>query len=101
MGTLRVLKSLEKLMPQFMIHQHKNIENLEKFLVHGNFHEIARLGHIIKGSAGGYGFSELIEIGNEVELAAQNQDHARTELSIVKYREYIMNIKFVFVETHR
>ncbi len=98
MPTLRVLKSLENLMPKFLNHQNKNGENLEKFLQTKNFMQIARLGHVIKGSAGGYGFRELIDIGNEIELAAQDQDLASTELSISRYCDYIKNIKFEFVE---
>lgn len=84
-------------MPIFMDHQNKNIENLDKFFALRKFHEIARLGHIIKGLAGGYGFDELIEIGNELELAAQVQDLEKTKLGIERYRNFIGSIKFEFV----
>lgn len=95
---VKVLKRLEKLMPKFLDHQNKNLENLELNFAAKNFHEIARIGHIIKGSAGSYGFDELTDIGNAIEMAAKNQNLNDTQSGINKYRDYIKNINFEFVD---
>ncbi len=94
----KVQRRLQKLMPKFIDHQKKNAESLLKALEIKNFHEIARLGHIIKGSAGSYGFDDLTDIGNAIEFSARDQDLAKTEEEIRRYCDYVRAIKFEYVD---
>lgn len=94
----KILRRLEKLMPKFLDHQKKNMESLLAALNSRNFREVARLGHIIKGSAGSYGFDDLTEIGNAIEAAAQQQDFSVMETEIARYCDYVREIKFEYVD---
>lgn len=94
----KVPRRLERLMPKFLDHQKKNAENLVRSLNEKNFAEVARIGHIIKGSAGSYGFDDMTDIGNAIESAAHAQDFSRMELEVRRYCDYVKEIKFEFVD---
>jgi HPt (histidine-containing phosphotransfer) domain-containing protein len=50
------------------------IEKLKSSLNEGNFETAQRVGHQLKGNAVTFGFDEFQQIGESLELAAQNQD---------------------------
>jgi HPt (histidine-containing phosphotransfer) domain-containing protein len=50
------------------------IDFLKSSLIQGNFEPAIRVGHQLKGNAVTFGFAEFQKIGEELELAATNQD---------------------------
>lgn len=94
--TVEVAETLRKLIPKFLKYQEENISLIQKSLEISNYHEIARIGHIIKGASGSYGFSELTKMGNEIELAAKSQKLDLIKNLVEEYQDYLKNIKIIY-----
>jgi len=78
-------EDLEDLIPDYMANRHDDIKAIKQCLEVGDFDEIRRLGHSMKGSGGGYGFDEITNIGADLEKAALEHD----EETIVKLLDYL------------
>ncbi len=48
-----------------------NVGKILAALDHGDFETIVALGHSMRGTAGGYGYPEMVEIGNAIMAAAE------------------------------
>lgn len=89
---------LEELIPMFLDNRYQDIEMISRLISAGNFSEVQRLGHSMKGSGGGYGFDEITNIGSEMELAAQRGDRAEVERLNNRLAKYLSSVKIVYAE---
>ncbi len=55
----------------------------------GNFTEIARIAHDIKGTAGVFGYDEGTDIAKELQYAAQEKNAAETQRLLNHLAEYM------------
>ena len=62
------------LVPGFLAARRREHLWMESCLVDGDFEQIARLGHRLKGSGGSFGFPELTSVGARLEAAAKLTD---------------------------
>lgn len=62
------------LVPGFLAARRREHLWMESCLVEGDFDQIARLGHRLKGSGGSFGFPELTSVGARLETAAKLRD---------------------------
>jgi len=67
---------LEDLIPGFLNNRAKDVVSINDMLDKGDFDSIRILGHSMKGAGGGYGFDEITEIGDKIEIAAVAADAA-------------------------
>lgn len=62
------------LVPGFLAARRREHLWMESSLAEGDFDQIARLGHRLKGSGGSFGFPELTSVGARLETAAKQAD---------------------------
>ena len=70
MGLVRVGSSLAGLVPGFLESRRRDVEKIAAALERSDFDNVRILGHNMKGSGAGYGFSRITEIGASLEQAA-------------------------------
>jgi len=61
------------LVPRFLENRARDIVELRQAIAERDFAVIGRLGHNLKGVAGGYGFTELAQIGERLEAAGADR----------------------------
>ena len=71
MGLVRVGSSLAELVPGFLESRRRDVEKIAAALERSDFDNVRILGHNMKGSGAGYGFSRITEIGAFLEQAAK------------------------------
>jgi HPt (histidine-containing phosphotransfer) domain-containing protein len=86
---------IEDLIPVFLENRHRDVEEIKRLLKVGDFEEIRRLGHSMKGAGGGYGFHEITEIGRKIEEAAKSKDKVEVEKLNMMLAEYLSVVKVV------
>ncbi|MBV1860851.1 MAG: response regulator [Nannocystaceae bacterium] len=71
---LEVSSEVRSLLPSFLAARQEDCSGMVVALENGEFGEIDRLGHRLKGSGGSFGFPELSTIGELLEVAARERD---------------------------
>lgn len=67
-------EELADLIPEFLENRRRDVETITRLVQAGNYEELTRLGHTMKGTGGGYGFTEISEIGQGIEEASARGD---------------------------
>ncbi|MBI2884269.1 MAG: Hpt domain-containing protein [Candidatus Methylomirabilis oxyfera] len=67
-------EELADLIPEFLENRRRDVEQIKRLAQEGKYEELARLGHNLKGSGGGYGFPEISAIGKRIEEAGARSD---------------------------
>ncbi len=73
-GGLEVGPEVRMLVPGFLAARRREHLWMESWLADGDFEQIARFGHRLKGSGGSFGFPELTSVGSRLETAAKLGD---------------------------
>lgn len=68
---IAVPEKLRPLIPKFLRHTEGALAQLQAALEAGDARALQDIGHRLRGSAGGYGFHHLGELGKQLEEAAQ------------------------------
>ena len=89
-------KDLEDLIPDYLSNRDKEVDYLRELFLKGEFPQIQAIGHKLRGSAGSYGFSELSEIGKELEEKSKVSDSASINYALNQYKLYLKRIKVSF-----
>lgn len=92
---VKVNPEISDLIPGFLNNRKKDIENMEKFLKEGNFEEIERLGHGMKGSGAGYGFNGISDIGKTIEIAGKERNIDGIRKGIKDLKDYLNRVEIV------
>ena len=66
-------------------------------LAAGDFESLRLGGHSLKGSGGGYGFTQLTTIGAAIEVAAKARDAAAIAPLLAEYADYMRRVEVTFV----
>lgn len=93
--TIRIDPDIADLIPGYIENRHKDIEAVRAALAQGDFETIRALGHGMKGSGGGYGFTKITGIGAEMEQAAKVSDSDTIKNLSNDLSEYLENIEIV------
>jgi PAS domain S-box-containing protein len=67
-------ETLDMMRPTFLANRRRDVVALQAAISSGNFDQIRRIGHQIKGLAGSYGLDAIGTIGNGIEEAALGKD---------------------------
>jgi len=67
-------EELADLIPGFLENRRRDVETITRLVQEGNYEELSRLGHTMKGTGGGYGFTGISEIGRGIEEASARGD---------------------------
>lgn len=67
----RIDSDIESLIPNFLNNRKSDLVDIKAYLETKDFKNLERLGHILKGASGGYGFEKLSEYGADLETSAK------------------------------
>jgi HPt (histidine-containing phosphotransfer) domain-containing protein len=89
---------LEDLVPEFLENRKNDVLEIHQLIKDGDIDKIRRIGHNMKGSGGGYGFSEITEFGKIMEQAALSGDVDTIQQTTENLNEYLSTVKIVWQE---
>lgn len=89
-------KDLEDLIPDYLTNRVNELTNLKILFAKSDFPQIQAIGHKLRGSAGSYGFSELSEIGKELEEKSKVSDLVSITHALSQYSLYLKRIKVTY-----
>lgn len=92
---VKVDPEIADLIPGFLNNRKKDIKDMESCLEAGNFEQIERLGHSMKGSGAGYGFEGISEIGKSIEIAGREKDMENIKKGIEYLKDYLDRVEIV------
>jgi HPt (histidine-containing phosphotransfer) domain-containing protein len=92
---VKVDPEIADLIPGFLKNREKDIKTMESCLKDGNFEQIERTGHSMKGSGAGYGFDGISEIGSFIEIAGKGKDTEKIKKGIEDLKSYLNRIEIV------
>jgi HPt (histidine-containing phosphotransfer) domain-containing protein len=92
---VKIDPEIADLIPGFLSNREKDIETMKSCLEEGNFEQIERLGHSMKGSGAGYGFDGISEIGKSIETAGKEKNTEKIKKSIKDLRSYLDRVEIV------
>lgn len=91
-------KDLEDIVPMFLDAISENIAELNDALSKDNFEQIARVGHNMKGSGGGYGFDKISIIGSQIEQAGKNRNKEPIPGLLSELSDYMQRVEIIYQE---
>ncbi|OQX61419.1 MAG: Hpt domain-containing protein [Desulfococcus sp. 4484_241] len=93
---VKVDADLEDLIPGFLENRRDDIAQIKRLLDEGDYEKIARLGHSMKGSGGGYGFDEITRIGGMIEQLAMGRDMDGVRRQLESLSDYLDRVEVVY-----
>jgi len=90
---VRVDPDFADLVPEFLDNRRAEIDIIRDSLAQGDFAEIRRLGHGMKGAGAGYGFKVISDIGRNLENAASNEAVSVIEAELERLDSYLANVR--------
>jgi HPt (histidine-containing phosphotransfer) domain-containing protein len=97
MGKIKVKipKDLMDIAPGYLERRKADLGLLKDALTRNDFEFIENRSHKTKGTAAGYGFSELTEIAYALEMAAKTNNHEKIESVLNQMKTYLQDIEIV------
>jgi HPt (histidine-containing phosphotransfer) domain-containing protein len=92
---VRVDKDIEDLIPDYLEMTHADVAKLRAALGNGDFETLNRIGHMLKGSGGGYGFDGITEVGKNIEQLAKTRAQDDLDLWIGRLASYLERIEVI------
>ena len=93
---VRVAPKLAHLIPGFMRNRRKDIEAIRKALDAGDLALIQRLGHQLRGAGGGYGFTDLTDVGHRLEVAASTGSTEELGRALGALTQYLDSVEVIY-----
>ncbi len=92
--SVRVAGELRDLIPRFLANRRSELARLRQAAAQGDLGEARRIGHVLKGAGGGYGFDEITRIGAEIERHAAAGEDVRA--LVEELGEYLELVEITF-----
>jgi signal transduction histidine kinase/DNA-binding NarL/FixJ family response regulator/HPt (histidine-containing phosphotransfer) domain-containing protein len=86
---------LAPLIPDFLQSIRDQIPHLSELLREGNYADIQKTGHSLKGVGGGYGFQRITDLGAQIEQLARSSQHDGIEIGIADLQDYLARVQIV------
>ena len=93
---IKIDADLEDLIPGFLKNRADDLTKLQAALAEQNYQTLQSIGHSLKGVGGGYGFTEMSEIGASIESAAKVQGLDELNGLVERYGQYLDAIEVEF-----
>ena len=81
------------LVPGFLTGRRHDVEAILQSLADSNYDAIRTVGHMMKGTGGGYGFDEISEIGGKLEEAAHHQNFEQIREAVRRLDSYLDRVR--------
>jgi CheY-like chemotaxis protein/HPt (histidine-containing phosphotransfer) domain-containing protein len=92
---IEVPPGLAEIVPPYLMRRRKEIPEMFDLLAKSDFASLARLGHNLKGTGGGYGFLELTNFGAWLEQSAKQNDTEVLRKRITDLNSYLDRVQLV------
>ena len=89
-------ESIKTLIPNFLNNRRKDVDAISAALDKHDYPALELLGHKLKGTAGNYGFTELSEIGKNIEELSKIKDNYKIRILIDQFLYYIENVEIIY-----
>ena len=86
-------ESVQNLIPEYLAERRVEAQALTEMLADGRFAEIRTIAHNLKGSGGSYGFPGLTELGEQLTIAASQEDRTATEAIVINLRALLESLE--------
>jgi HPt (histidine-containing phosphotransfer) domain-containing protein len=93
---VEVDEGLSDLIPGFLTHKRADVAAIVEAIARGDYAEIARIAHRIKGEGGSYGFDTMTELARSLEVAAARRDNSTATTLARQLLSYIDHVEIVF-----
>jgi len=93
---IEIDSDLADLIPSYIKNREEDVINMRSELDEGNFDNVRIAGHSMKGSGGSYGFSEISQIGADIEIAANANDGEKIKSLITQLETYLSVIEIKY-----
>ena len=93
--TVRVEAELHDMVPEFLARRRKDVNALREALGRGDYEVMRTVGHVMKGSGGGYGFDAISEIGRVLESAARSKNSDVASKCIDDLANYLERVEVI------
>ena len=87
---------IKELIPDFLDNRQSDIELVVTAIESKDFKTIERIGHLMRGTCGGYGFDDLEKLGAELEKSAQAQELESIKKQLVYFKGFLQNLEIVY-----
>lgn len=94
---VEVTRDLEDIVPGYLERLVGTVARLETLLAAGDFAEVKKLGHNLKGSGGGYGFAQITRLGAVIEDAAKAENASSAGTGIAELKDFASRVTVKFV----
>jgi HPt (histidine-containing phosphotransfer) domain-containing protein len=84
---------LEDVVPTYLASRRKEASEMTELLAASDFKRLSVLGHNLKGTARGYGFPDLVQIGSALEHAANQMDRGTLRTRITDLGNYLQRVE--------
>lgn len=91
-----VEKDLEDLIPKYMANRAKEVATLRTLLAVGDFEQLSRVGHRMKGVGEPYGFNKVSSLGKLIQDCAETGDHFGIEKCVNEYADYLPRVRIIY-----
>jgi len=91
--TIKVPEELTDIAPGYLQNRIRDLDVLKDALNRKDLEAVAKLAHKTKGTAGGYGFTQLGEIAKSMEIAAKSGDSTTTEHAFNEMKSHLESIE--------
>ena len=89
-------KDLEDLIPTYMANRAKEVATLRSLLAAGDFEQLNKVGHRMKGVGEPYGFNKVSTLGKLIQDHASISDHLGVEKYIDEYADYLPRVHIIY-----
>jgi len=88
---------LTGLLPAFLKNRRTNLNELQEAFIKRDYLKIQKIGHILKGISGSYGFSIMGIYGSQIEEAASHEDLSGIQREISSIKDYLNKVQIKFI----
>jgi HPt (histidine-containing phosphotransfer) domain-containing protein len=93
---VRADPEIRDLIPIFIQHRLEDIGRIHDSLRQNDFETIEMLGHSMKGVGKGYGFSQITDIGGQLETAAKEHSVGVIETLVRELAAFLQRVDIVY-----
>lgn len=66
--------AIRALLPNYIRRRESDVETIADLISQGDFQEVGRLAHNMRGSGAAYGYPRITQLGGQIEDAARSKD---------------------------
>jgi len=96
MVVVHVDAELEALIPRFLANQQTALSTMQEAWRQQDGETLRKLGHSMKGAAGGYGFDAVTDMGGAIEQAAKAGNYPEVAAWLASLAHYLERVEVVY-----